>query len=282
MRYKYLLLLLFIIYGCAPLKKTIIENTERLYFQPLVLIPDYDIYDIRIDIIRQTDEKEVDESTTKTEEVPYHPVGFYLGNGLFVDLNDNISLLVPKLLNVDSNEDFVIKQKQPGIFFKSTTIYAKTDSLFIAKNGGLIKLKTKKIIDKNDSTAIIKGGLFSKYKIIESDSSITYRSGLAKTVIHKNKEGYFYKTWLWKKEYKQIESDIHIGKKYIIRNLGDRIEILTKGMLNKERLAYRIIKSDDRIYIFDSFYRGLEIVQTKNEIKVKENTRNLGSYSIEL
>lgn len=94
MKYKSLSLLLLIICGCTTLNKTIIENTDRSIFQPLVLIPDYDICNIRIDLIRQTNKEQVNDSATEAEKIPYHPVGFYLGNGLFLDLNDNLSLLV--------------------------------------------------------------------------------------------------------------------------------------------------------------------------------------------
>ncbi len=281
MKYKSLSLLLLIIGGCTTLNKTIIENTDRSFFQSLVLIPDYDICDIRIDLIRQTNKKQVNDSTTKTEKVPYHPVGFYLGNGLFLDLNDNLSLLVPKLLHINCDENFTIKQSHPGYIFNSTTTYEKTDSLFITNNDGLIKTNTKKIIINKDSVVFVKEGLFSKYRIIESDSSIRYQSGLINTTIHKNNEGYFYNTLLGKKEYRQIDNEIFIGKKYILRNQGDIIEILVKGLLNSEYLKYKIVKSDNRIYVYDRNYRGLEIILTENEINVMENTRNLNRYSIE-
>lgn len=281
MKYKYLLLLLFIFFGCTTLNIATIENTERFSLQPSVLIPDYDIYDIRIDLIRQTNKKQVNDSTTKTEKVPYHSVGFYLGNGLFIDLNNNLSLLVPKLLDINNNENFIIKQNHPGFFINSTTIYERTDSLFITKNEGPVKTKAKKIIYKTDSVLFIKEGLFSKYKIIESDSSFTYQSGLINTIIYKNKTGYFYKTFLGKKEYKQMDNDIYIGNRYILRNQGDMIEIFGRGLLNKEYLKYRIIKSDNKIYVYDNNYRGLEIVKTENGINVIENTRSMDSYSIE-
>ena len=281
MKFKSLFLILLIICGCATLNKTLIENSDRSIFQPSVLIPDYDICDIRIDVIRQTNEERVNDSTTKTEKIPYHPVGFYLGNGLFLDLNDNLSFLVPKLLHISCDENFTIKQSHPGYIFKSTTTYEKTDSLFVTNNEGLIKTNTKKIIINKDSVLFVKEGLFSKYLIIKSDSSITYQSGLVNKIIHKNNEGYFYKTLVGKKEYTQIGNEIFIGKKYILRNQGDIIEIFAKSLLDSEYVKYRIIKSDYRIYVYDRNYRGLEIILTEKEINVMENTRNMNSYSIE-
>ena len=281
MKNKYLFLfLLFLITGCSTLNRTIIEKTDRSGFQPLTLIPDYDIYDIRIDIIRQTNEKQVNDSTTETKNSPYHSVGFYLGNGLFIDLNDNLSLLVPKLLNINGNENFMIIQNHPGSLFDSKTTYEKIDSLFVTKNGGLIKTNAKKIIDSKDSAIFIKEGLLSKYKILKSDSSITYKAGLASTKVQKSKEGYYYKTLLGKRKYKQINHEVCIGKSYIIRNNGDMIEIIAKGLFNNEYLKYRIIKSANKIYVYDRNYRGLEITKNENEIYVKRNKRNISLYSL--
>jgi hypothetical protein len=82
-------------------------------------------------------------------------------------------------------------------------------------------------------------------------------------------------------EYRQIDNEIFIGKRCILRNQGDIIEILVKGLLNSEYLKYRIIKSDNRIYVYDKNYRGLEIILTENEINVMKNTKKLNRYSIE-
>ncbi|MFW5760377.1 MAG: hypothetical protein ACOCXH_05305 [Cyclobacteriaceae bacterium] len=279
MKYILFSLLILFICGCTTLNKNLIKNTERLDFQPLVLIPDYDICDIRIDIIRQTSEKQVNNSTTETEEYPYHPNGFYLGNGLFFDLNDNLSLLVPKLLDISCDKNFKIKHSHQGSIFKSATTYEKIDSLLVIRNRGLINTNTKKKIINNDSIVFVKAGLFSKYRIIKADSSITYQTGLLNTTIYKNKNGYFHKTLFGKKEYRLTDNEILIGKRYILRNHGDTIEILAKGLFNNEYLKYRIIKSDNKKYVYDRNYRGLEIHVTKNEIDVIKNRRNINRYS---
>jgi hypothetical protein len=273
-------LLILLISGCATLNESVIKNAERSDFQPLVLSPDYDLSGIRIDLIRQTNEEEVNDSTTETEAIPYHPVGFYLGNGLFIDLNDNISLLVPELLDVSFDENFKIEQSYPDIILRSTTTYEKTDSLFVIKQNGLITTKTKKTIINKDSIVFVKEGLFSKYRITKSDGSITYRSGFINTTVHKDKNGFFYKNLFGRKEYRLKDNEISIGKRYIIKNYGDIIEILTQGLFNNEYLQYRIIKSDNRIYVYDKNYRGLEIIIAEDEIDVIENTRNINRYSI--
>lgn len=95
------------------------------------------------------------------------------------------------------------------------------------------------------------------------------------------KNGYFFNYLLGKKEYKQKDNEICIGKRYIIRNQGDVIEVWSRGLFNSEYLEYRIVKSDNRIYVYDRYYRGLEIVKTQNEINAISNNRNSVRYSVD-
>ena len=280
LRNKYIFLFLFISCGCTTLNKALIENSERIQFDPLVLIPDYDIYNIRIDIIRQTSEVRVNDSTKESKKAPYHLAGFYLGNGLFIDLNDNISLLVPKLFDINRNQNFIVEREDNGYFFKSVTTYEKTDQAFIIHDDGLFSTNTKTEIENNNSAVFIKDGLFSHSKILRTDSSFTVQYGWDKTTIFKNAEGYYYRTLFGKEAYKQIHNEIFIGKRYIIRNLGDRIDILCRGLLYNEILKYRMIKTGNRIYVYDQYYTGLEIIKTGNEMEVWENKNKLCSYTL--
>lgn len=281
MKYKTLSLLFLVICGCGTLNKNLIETAERSIFQPLVLTPDYEIYDIRIDLIRQKKEKQVNDSITEKKKVPYHPLGFHLGNGLFIDLNDNLSLLVPKLLNSTNDENFTITQGAPGPIFKGIINYEKTDNVLTKSRLGLFKTKSRKRFHKQGSVISVNEGFFSKYIIIKADSTLTYRTDLSKTTVHKYDDGYYYKTLFGRKEYRQVGKDILIGNKYIFRNKGDVIEILVaNGLSNREYLIYSIIKLDNRIYLYDKNYRGLEIILTEKHINVFANNTNIDNYSI--
>jgi len=279
-RYNYLFVFLVFFYGCTTLNKTLIESANRNQLQPLVLIPEYDVYDVRIDIIRQTKEEEVNDSTTETKKVPYHNIGFYLGNGLFVDLNDNISLLVPKLFNINGNENFTIQQLYYNYLIKSYETYKKTDHTFSVYYNGFIKTNTEIEIENRDSVVLFSEGLFSKYKILKSDSSLTYQSGWNKISILKSEDGYFYNTLFGKEEYKQINNEIYINKRYIIRSKGDMIEIFSRGLFTDEILKYRIIKTGNLIYVYTPYYTGLEISKTGNEIEVWKNTTKICRYTL--
>jgi hypothetical protein len=124
MRHLSLILVIIITLGCKSKDLTLIkseqiqeqvaifEDIKKINFEHSVLIPDYDIKDLRIDIIRQTE----DDGPCDSDDVDYHSVGFYLGNGLYIDFNDNISLLVPELLEFDDNKNFVLKKTKSGLF----------------------------------------------------------------------------------------------------------------------------------------------------------------------
>ena len=290
MKNRYLFLFLFfLIAGCSALNgrimkgfstlnETAIEKTDRLSLRPLCLIPDYDIYDIRIDLIRQMNEPGINDSAEEAEAVPYHPVGFYLGNGLFIDLNDNLSLLVPKLFNINANENFTITYNQQGPISGLKITYKRTGNLFVTESSGLIKARKKEMIESKDSALFVKGGLLSGYEIVKSGGAITYESEFANTTIHKSKDGYYYNQLFGEKDYKQINNEVCIGKRYVIRNNGDMIEIMAKGLSNQEYPVYQIIESAHKIYVYNRYHRGLEITRQGDEISVKRNQRNIGFY----
>ena len=96
--------------GCATLDQTEIANRSVGYFEPLQLEPEFDLYHFRVDIIRQTEDKMESDSTTSTEAVNYHILGFALGNGLFYDLNGSLGFDVLKLLAVNTESDFELQK----------------------------------------------------------------------------------------------------------------------------------------------------------------------------
>ena len=75
------------------MKKTSFHNME--------LSPGQEHNELRIDVIRQVTETYVDGTTTYYEDVPYHSVGLDLSNGLFYDMNGNLSFRLDYLSSVE-------------------------------------------------------------------------------------------------------------------------------------------------------------------------------------
>jgi len=272
-----LFLSLFLMTGYTRINDSSSENTQKIDFEDLVLIPDYELYNIRIDIIRQT---EINPSTNETKNKPYYPIGFYLGNGIFVDLNDNVSFLVPKLLHIKNSENFTLEQRFHGNIFNPTTIYKKQDSLFSIKNKGLINIVTKNKITKKDSAIIVKSTLLSKYTIIKSKNSLSYHSGWDKNIIKKNKEGYEYKALFGKIKSQKKGNEIEVNNRYIFKNNGDTLEIYNIGLGKLKILSVRIIKSKNKLLVLSKWHKKLEITVTENEITSQKGKRIWSNYSV--
>ena len=134
--YLFLLILLFPFTANSQGKMESLENQQSNDFQQSKLISDFDVFDIRIDIIRQTEDDVNENSATECEDVPHHPLGFNLGNGLFLDINNNLSLLVPELFGLNGIDDFEIVQENNSILGNSKTFFTKSGSDFITKHRG--------------------------------------------------------------------------------------------------------------------------------------------------
>ena len=91
---------------CATLNKSTINSLHREKLIGPFLQPDFELYDLRIDLIRNTTTEEVNDSTETEKEMPYHRLGFNLGNGLYYDLNENLCLRLTDLFNIDDLSDF--------------------------------------------------------------------------------------------------------------------------------------------------------------------------------
>jgi hypothetical protein len=95
--------------ACSTLIITEIQSLNKHDFDSLILKPGIEPNELRIDVIRQTYEQNVTDSTKETKDSPYNPLGFDLGNGLFYDLNGNLSFKINYLLNYSSDSDFEVE-----------------------------------------------------------------------------------------------------------------------------------------------------------------------------
>jgi len=271
-----LFLILFMMSGYTTINSTNKENTPKVNFEDLVLIPDYDLYNIRIDIIRLT---KLSDSITEKENINYSPIGYYLGNGLFVDTNDNISFLIPKLFHIKNNDNFTIKQGFPDFFYNRTIIYKRQDSLFSIENKGLINVVAKNKITKKDSAIFVKYPILSKYTLIKSDSSLSYQSGWNKILIKKYKEAYKYKTLFGNIKSQKKGNEVYVNNRYLFKRHGDTIEIYNKGLGKYKSLSAKIIKSD-KLLVVKKYPRDLEITVNEKEITIKEGKSMETNYTV--
>jgi len=261
-----------------------IQTLQKKPFDPPYLEPDYELNKLRIDIIRQTYQHEVNDSTTETEDVPYHILGFNLGNGMFYDLNDNLSFRIDKLIDFDANQDFTLGKLnlyKP----KWSVIYKNTnDSVtykFIRKRNTNYR---NHLIRYGDSIARFYKDHFS-YAIKSTDSSIMKLSKTRVTdEIRKISKNHYVSSY-WKRipdEFIIENGEINLDNWYRIKFSHDMktMEIISSGK-KKDVILYKIEKGKNSLYVYTPMkYYGKKIVFKTNGLTWINNETYLNEYRL--
>jgi hypothetical protein len=260
-----------------------IKNLDKVEFEPLHLTPDRETNDLRVDLIRQTHKERVNDSTRETEDTPYHPIGFDLGNGLYYDLNQNLSLRLDYLLDFSPDNDFEVHkitrpQKNSGIVIYRFNNDTLTTTYPSRKRAHYYHHQ----VENHDSVSYMYKKRL-RYNIIETDTSLVYSGRRIKyDVIRKLDENkYLLDKRLWKVNYEIKGNDIFLGKNYSVslRNNNTTIEI-KRHWRKKNTVIYTIERSKDKIFIYDKHYRGKKIELDKNDIAVYSDKLLAVKYSL--
>jgi hypothetical protein len=253
---------LIIFSSCATLNVSEINNLERLEFEPLILQPDREVNGLRIDLIRQTRSETGLDSITGTEDVPYHLIGFDLGNGIFYDLNDNLGMRVDYLLGFSDKGNFRVDKYTRPLSERGKTSYTlRNDTMTIAtplRRGGRYLYH----IENDGTTESYKYKNRVKYRITETESSLVL-AGKRRQIrsIDEITEGHFALRKFWGREdYKISGNEIILDRDYHISLTDDRkaIQIRNKG-IRKGRVRYTIERSSDQIFIYNRRFSGRKV-----------------------
>jgi hypothetical protein len=168
--------------GCVTqvphIEVNIPAESEQISLEPLQVKIDYEAYLLRIDLIRQSTKEEYTttdwEGKTVTEKrdvtVPYNYLGVDLGNGLFLDAHNNLSISILKLLGIDREDDFKI--------VSGDAIYEKTGNIFKSTYGNTISSEIT--LNDTGATIVVPGGVIeakaNTRDIIVFNDEITYKS----------------------------------------------------------------------------------------------------------
>ncbi|NPA35786.1 MAG: hypothetical protein GXO47_02945 [Chlorobi bacterium] len=276
--------------SCATLNVSEVKNLDKQKFEPLNLKPDVDVDQVRIDIIRHkveyyyvdTEPNSLENSLTrdslfvntktKKSNVPYHPMGFKLGNALFYDLNGNLCLRIDELFGVEDTSFVLEKIKYPkrnkGIYKRKVENDTVSTSEPLSRKysyrfhrvyvGDTLKVQRKNRI---------------KYYVVNHDSTLTYIKGLTKKVIHKIDNEHYYVNRNNKfNQFVLEDNEIRIQKIYLVRETDDgkTIEIL-KYRKKRPYVLYWIEKGDNKIFIYDRFYSGKKLEMRGDTLNLYAN-----------
>lgn len=85
----------------SPFNPEDIAQLPKARISTLYPQPNYEIFEFRFDILRQTESNSDGDGNSSTDDVDYHVAGYNLGGGLFWDLNDNFSFRLDYLLAIE-------------------------------------------------------------------------------------------------------------------------------------------------------------------------------------
>ncbi|MBN1950821.1 MAG: hypothetical protein JW801_06430 [Bacteroidales bacterium] len=264
-----------LLFSCAePLNITEIKELQQTTLDPLNLKPSMELFDLRIDIIRQTETTRVDDSTTEQQDVPYHPLGFDLGNGLFYDLNDNLCLRIDYLMDLNNHKTWKLKRnfvRKP----RNGTLYSfRNDTLTFEYDGLFRKRKFDKHVERVGDSLSFYYGKRELFSIWEDDSSMYY--GNSRRVWDEIKtefEGSYYVPWGRRRDtYLIVDQEIILDNKYrVLRNEdGTCIEILRIGR-RQDYLRFTMIRDGRSIYIYNESFYGMKLELGDQSLKYAWN-----------
>jgi hypothetical protein len=281
---SYIFAIILILSGsCASLDIGEIRNYNKVEFESLRLVPGREINDLRIDLIRQTHVEHINDSTEKTEDTPYLPLGFDLGNGLFYDLDGNLSIRIDYLLGLLPDNNFEIyeinrPEKNKGII----TYSFKNDSLTISSPLRKRSLYRYHLIRSVDSLSVMYRKQL-RYSIIETDTSAILSGKRWKwATINKLDENQYYLNKRKKRvDYKLIGSEIFLDNNYIVSLTNNNLTLkIKKQGIIKDRVLYTIENINDKIFIYNNKYHGLKIERDSSNIRIYRNKKLLVIYKM--
>lgn len=259
-----ILLFILIVSSCKKLDIHEIKSIEKSPFDDLQLFPDYESNELRIDIIRRITVFYIDEDTYTEEPVPYHPAGLNLGNGLFYDLNGNLSLRIDYLLNFSADQSFEIKKNINPSNIKHRFLYTYiNDGLTITRQSKNTSKHQYHVERSVDSTAFLFRNRLL-YSIINSDTSMLYRRKNKRPIgIYKLEEGKFYIGKNKKNRAYQLNNNsLSLAKDYLIHLSTDKKSIIINSrsrILKSKNPLFTIEKNKDLLFIYNSKHRGKRI-----------------------
>lgn len=262
--------------SCATLDITEIENLEREEFQPVMLSPAWEPHNMRLDVIRQSYPL-LFGSTNARRKTPYHPLGFDLSNGLFYDMNGNLTLRLDQVMGFSPDSDFeVIVVQRPGKKKGRTMIYKfEQDSLSVTDMRRKNPRYMGHVKVDGDSVKYLHRSLM-RYAMVETDTSLVYTGKHRKrNAIYKLDENRYYRD---KKKnntmYELTGRSVLLGNTYVVMLSPDNLSIEIKIHRKKrDKLIYTMVRDENTVFIYKKDYSGLKLERNGDGLDFTLNSK---------
>jgi hypothetical protein len=256
-------------------KESDLGTDTKLTFTTFNPKPGVDIYDaLRVDLVRQyktvTSTDANGNQMTRRERVADHPAGIELGNGLFLDANQNLVLSLIDVLDLRKKENFEVTLKQSG-FLSGDRILKKEGKKVTFDSGALIGSSTEYLVSPNAVT--IKGGTLGSDTLITYDNdSVTYDpkgflGGLSKFTIQRTGNNFTSPGLIWDNVFKfdGKGDQIKVGDSIELQNKKTQMEMKTSDS------SYTFYKTKSTYLMIDSKGKGVKVTINGKSVKIIYN-----------
>jgi hypothetical protein len=275
-----------ILSGCGSLDKVKLNDPSiRKKVDPSTLGIGYDIYMLRVDLIRATHSESRTTCnpkgcTTSTTQVPnsYHYILVDFGNGIILDYNGNLCLDLARYYNFDNIRNFSIIGKNEGLFAVETT-FDKIDTNYKMETHAFLGAKSE--FDLSGNPIKIKDG----NSITLGKDSVSFGPGflgLGKVTISRPDPKTVIIPQFWQDaKFTQISDNlITLNDQMKINNAVDHIEFTYSGFFGM-KTTYSFVKTATGFYFYNTEnYNGTEMERNGNKITVNINGNKIQTFTI--
>lgn len=269
--------------GCSSLSLREINALNRIPFKPLRIQPGVEPNDLRVDVLRQTEQTRVGNST-QTTDVPYEALGLNLGNGLFYDLNENFSLRLDYLLDFEEADAFELKKTTNPFFDSGLTLYSLIDdTLTISRPPGR---KTRYHYQRSGSedSSFFRRRNAPDYAIVQRDSALVQRNGRREIqgIYKQDDENFYLQRRRTKIDYRLTDGEVYLRNRYIVALTNQN---KTLGIYRPTRKGRRQIltieRGRDKIMVYNSDLKGKKLELSGTGLRVFRDKKLVAQYDLE-
>lgn len=273
-------ILLIFLSGCATMNIQEIVNLEHNDFDTLRLCPAVEPNGLRIDLVRKNRDVYYIDSLEYTELMPYQPLGFDLGNGIFYDLSGNLSFRVDYLLRFSSDSSFEIEAS--GKKTARTIFHFDHDSLsFNRPPKTKIRQQYHRVVHGDSVFYSVKKG--RDFTVVKTETDLFY---MGKKRIWNGIRGvgegrYELYRKATKGEFSLNEHEVILSRDLMIRKNPDKKKLQIFRYRRKgPKLLLTIERSEDKIFVYDKHNAGKKIELIGNTLEISNGKKMLNRFEL--
>ncbi|NRB51667.1 MAG: hypothetical protein HRU41_28600 [Saprospiraceae bacterium] len=264
------------------------SKSKATFFQQLELNVAYELEELRVDIIRKETTSADGDGNSTTEDVPYHPLGFDLGNGLFYDLNGNLALRLKHLFDLDGRNEFSLKRIERVQQNRGIEMRKVSEKAICREWRGILGNDRSRCLDVYDQDGVVqvsRNGRFC-YQIVEEEGEVKFsrnRQGRRWTRLLEEGEQTFVEQIRDRRRdvYTQENGEVRLGRDILLQvdETGKKIEIFRLRRNNlKPRLIFTLERKGQELLLKDRRRLIRRIGLERDKVTVYGRRRALFAY----